>query len=41
MNEAVKEALEFARNHPFEFIMEGVVTFGILFGGTALVALAG
>ena len=37
----MKDALNFARNHPFEAIAELVIAFGIIWGGAFLVALAG
>lgn len=38
---AIKEAIDFARAHPFEFAAECVIAFLIVFGGAFLVALAG
>ena len=37
----MKDALNFARNHPFEAIAECIIAFGIIWGGAFLVALAG
>lgn len=37
----LKDALDFARNHPWETAAECIVAFGIIWGGAFLVALAG
>jgi len=37
----MKDAINFARNHPFETIGEIIITFAIIWGGAFLVALAG
>ena len=37
----MKDALDFARNHPFEAYATGIIAFGIIWGGAFLVSLAG
>ena len=37
----LKDAWDFASNHPIETIAECIVAFGIIWGGAFLVALAG
>ena len=37
----MKDALDFARNHPFETASECIIAFGIIWVGAFLVALAG
>ena len=37
----MKDALDFARNHPWETAAECIIAFGIIWGGAFLVALAG
>jgi len=37
----MKDALNFARNHPFEVIAECIIAFTLIWGGAFLVALAG
>ncbi len=37
----MKDAWDFARNHPIETIAECIIAFVIIWGGAFLVALAG
>lgn len=37
----LKDAWDFARNHPWETAAECIIAFGIIWGGAFFVALAG
>jgi len=37
----MKDLIDFARNHPFEFIGEAITAFAIIWGGAFAIALAG
>ena len=37
----VRETIDFARAHPFEFAAECIIAFSLIWGGAFAVALAG
>lgn len=37
----MKDALDFARNHPIEAVCEAIIAIAIIWGGAFAVALAG
>jgi len=38
---AIQEAIDFAREHPFEFTAECVIAFALIWGGAFAVAVVG